>query len=67
MKKVLFAVVIAAIAVSPAAAAKKKRMAAAPVASTDANENSYRFMRDAFPIFLPSGAIPVYLAIKNGK
>jgi hypothetical protein len=67
MKKFVFAVVIAAIAVSPAAAAKKKKMAAAPVASTNSNENSWRFARDAFPIFLPSGLIPVYLSAKNAQ
>ena len=66
MKKILFAVVIAAIAVSPAAAAKKKhKVAPAPVASTNSNENSWKFAKDAFPIFLPSWTIPVYLSAKN--
>jgi len=67
MKKLVFAVVIAAIATSPALAAKKKakKMAPAPVASTNSNENSWRFARDAFPIFLPTGLLPIYLAAKN--
>jgi len=67
MKKVFFAVVIAAVAVSPALAAKKKKAAPAPVASANSNENSLRFARDAFPIFLPSWSIPVYLAAKNAQ
>ena len=68
MKKLAFAVVVAAIATSPALAAKKKakRVApAAPVASANNNENSWRFARDTFPIFLPSVTIPIYLAAKN--
>lgn len=67
MKKIVFAVVIAAVAVSPAFAAKKKKAAPAPVASASSNENSWRFARDAFPIFLPSWSIPVYLAAKNAQ
>jgi hypothetical protein len=67
MKKIMFAVVIAAIATSPALAAKKKakKVAPAPVASANNNENSWRFARDAFPIFLPSWSIPLYLQAKN--
>lgn len=70
MKKFAFAVLIAAIAAiaaSPAAAAKKKhkRMAAAQVASADVNVNSARFVRDAFPVFLPSWAIPIYLSAQQ--
>jgi hypothetical protein len=67
MKKLMFAVVIAAIATSPALAAKKKakRVAPAPVASASNNENSWRFVKDAFPVFLPSWSIPLYLQAKN--
>src|SRR5213075_67995 len=53
MKKFVFAVVIAAIAASPAAAATKKKKAVrapAPVASTNSNENSWRFAKDSLPI-----------------
>ena len=49
MKKFVFAVVIAAIAASPAAAAAKKKKAVrapAPVASTNNNENSWKFAKD---------------------
>jgi hypothetical protein len=67
MKKIMFAVVIAAVAVSPALAAKKKKVAPAPVASANSNENSWRFAKDAFPIFLPSWSIPVYLSAKNAQ
>ena len=67
MKKIVFAVVIAAVAVSPALAAKKKKAAPAPVASANSNENSWRFAKDAFPIFLPSWSIPVYLSAKNAR
>jgi hypothetical protein len=70
MKKFVFAVVIAAIAASPAAAATKKKKAArapAPVASTNSNENSARFVRDSLPIFLPSWSIPIYLSAKNAQ
>jgi hypothetical protein len=68
MKKIVFAVVIAAIAASPAAAAgKKKKAAPAPVASANSNENSWRFAKDALPVFLPSWTIPVYLSAKNAQ
>jgi hypothetical protein len=67
MKKIVFAVVIAAIAASPAAAAKKKKAAPAPVASTNVNENSWRFAKDALPVFLPSWSIPIYLSAKNAQ
>jgi hypothetical protein len=69
MKKIVFGILIAVIAASPAAAAKKKskRMHAAPVASTNSNENSARFVRDSFPIFLPSWSIPIYLSATNQR
>ena len=68
MKKFAFAVLIAVIAASPAAAAKKaKKAAAPPPASASNNENSWRFAKDAFPIFLPSWAMPIYVANKNQK
>jgi hypothetical protein len=70
MKKFIFAILIAVVAASPAAAAKKKskKVVAAPVAaSTNSNENSARFARDAFPIFLPSWLMPVYVANTNRR
>jgi len=67
MKKIALAFVIAAVAVSPAAAKKMKRAhhAAVAVASANPNENSWRFVKDSFPVFLPSWSIPIYLAAKN--
>jgi hypothetical protein len=70
MKKIALAVLVAVIAASPAAAAgkKSKKAAAAPqAASANPNENSWRFVRDAFPVFLPSWSIPLYLSAKNQK
>jgi len=70
MKKFVFAVVIAAIAASPAAAATKKKKAVrapAPVASTNSNENSWRFAKDSLPIFLPSWSIPLYISAKSAQ
>jgi hypothetical protein len=66
MKKIALAFVIAAVAASPAMAKKAKR-AHHPVvvASANSNENSWNFVRDGFPVFLPSWSIPVYLAAKN--
>jgi hypothetical protein len=67
MKKFALAVLVAVIAASPAAAAgkKSKRAAAAPQASANPNENSWRFVKDSLPVFLPSWSIPLYLNAKN--
>ena len=72
MKKIVFGIMIAAIAASPAIAAKKKskKLAAAPVMATttaNSNENSARFARDSLPIFLPSWSMPAYMAVKDKK
>ena len=57
------AIAMAAAAATPAAAAAKKAKKPAAVAAkaTDTNEQSWRLVRDAFPIVLPSWAIPIYL------
>lgn len=67
MKKFVFAVMIAAVAASPAMAAKKSKKAAAAAEPPPANSNeaSWRLARDAFPIVLPSWAMPFYLNAKN--
>jgi hypothetical protein len=68
MKKIALAFVIAAVAASPAMAKKMKRIhhrAGMEVASANPNENSWRLVRDAFPIVLPGAVIPIYLAAKN--
>jgi hypothetical protein len=33
----------------------------------DTNEASYRFVRDAFPVILPSYVMPIYLKIKEDQ
>jgi hypothetical protein len=71
MKKIIFGIIIAAIAASPAMAAKKaKKVKAAPVMATtteNSNENSLRFARDSLPIFLPSWTMPAYMATQNQR
>lgn len=59
MKKIVFAVLIAAVAASPALAAKKK----APPAEPDVvalNDNGYRFVRDSMPIYWPTALTALY-------
>ncbi len=65
MKKLVFGIVIAAIAASPSAAAgKKKKATPAPVTSSaNNNENSWKFAKDSLPIFLPSWTMPAYVAV----
>ncbi len=80
MNKFAFALVIAAIAVSPAAAAQKKakKEAAAepapmaepvgapqPTQAQITNQNSANFAKDSLPVFLPSWSMPAYMAIKK--
>ena len=82
MKKFAFALLITAIAASPAAAAQKKakKEAAAepapmaqpvaapqPTQAQTTNQNSLNFAKDSLPIFLPSWTIPVYLSAKNAQ
>ena len=77
MKKFAFALLIAAIAASPAAAQKKAKTKAAaeptpmaePVAAPQptqaqiTNQNSANFARDSLPVFLPSWSMPAYMAV----
>ena len=80
MKKFAFALLIAAIAASPATAAQKKAKKeaaaeAAPLAEPVAapqptqaqvtNQNSANFAKDSLPVFLPSWSMPAYMAIKK--
>ena len=72
MKKIIFGIVIAAIAASPAMAAKKKskKMASAHVVATtkeNSNQNSLNFAKDSLPIFLPSWSMPAYMAVKDKR
>jgi hypothetical protein len=75
MTKFIFAVLVAAIAASPAAAQTKKakQEAAAPVAepvaprapteAENTNQNSLNLAKDSLPVFLPSWSLPAYMAI----
>jgi hypothetical protein len=69
MKKFVLAVLVAAIAASPALAAKKKskkvatETAAASTASS--TDNSVHFVKDSLPIFLPSWSMPAYMAVSQ--
>ena len=74
MKKFAFALLIAAIAASPAAAQKKAKKEAAaqpapiaeapqPTQAQTTNQNSANFAKDSLPVFLPSWSMPAYMAI----
>ena len=80
MKKFAFALLITAIAASPAAAAQKKakKKAAAepapmaqpvaapqPTQAQTTNQNSLNFAKDSLPVFLPSWSMPAYMAIQK--
>ena len=80
MKKFAFALLIAAIAASPAVAQQKKakKEAAAqpapiaqpveapqPTQAQTTNQNSANFASDSLPVFLPSWSMPVYMSVKK--
>jgi hypothetical protein len=60
MKKIAFGILVTLVAASPALAAKKK-MAAEPTVF-ERNEAGYRLVRDSLPIYLPTWAMPIYMA-----
>ena len=63
MKKIALVLVVLAVAVSPAAAKKKHhrhRMTTASAQKYDPNEASWRLVRDALPLVLPTWAMPIY-------
>jgi len=67
MRKLTLLLALLAIAALPstADAAQKKRVAAQQQQAAqpeNPNANTARFLRDAFPVFLPSWAIPIYLS-----
>ena len=65
MKKLALAVVIAAVAASPAMAAKKKKAPAAQPTAWELNEPGRRFFVDSLPIYLPSAAKMVLYPVGN--
>jgi hypothetical protein len=63
MKKIALLLLGVVVAVSPAAAATKKKgktVTAAAEQKYDSNEASWRLVKDAFPLVLPSWALPIY-------
>lgn len=56
MKKIAFALVIAAVAASPAMAAKKSKKPAAEQTAWELNESGRRFVWDSMPVYWPSVA-----------
>ena len=63
MKKIALLVLAALIAASPAVAAKKKsKMMAKEPTVWERNEAGFRFVRDSLPIYLPTWALPIYMA-----
>jgi hypothetical protein len=73
MRKLGLLLLAAAFAVSPAAFAKSKAKHQAKVdpavaaEKMDKNEASYRFVRDALPLALPSWALPIYFSMQKDK
>ena len=71
MRKIGLLILAAAFVASPAAVAKSKakRHVDPGVAAEkmDKNEASWRFMRDAAPLALPSWALPIYFSMQHDK
>ncbi len=71
MKKITLLLVVTAFALAPAMAVAKhkKRMKHVDpgyaAEHMDKNEASYRFMRDAMPLFLPSWSLPIYFGMRD--
>ena len=67
MKKTVLFVALAAFAASPALAAPKKKQPAEPAMTKEQQQNdaSWRLVKGAFPIVLPSWAQPVYHGMVN--
>ena len=69
MRKIALFVALAMIAASPAVAQQKKskKAAAKPAmtAAEQANDNSYRLVRDSLPMWLPSYVQPVYQSMQK--
>jgi hypothetical protein len=73
MKKIALLLVVAAVALSPAVAVAKHKKKVRYVdpgyaaEHMDKGEASYRFMRDALPLFLPSWSLPIYFGMRDGQ
>ena len=67
MKRIALLVLVAVFAASPAMAAKKKAKPAAEPTVFERNEAGYRFVRDSLPIYLPTWAMPIYMAHQRAE
>jgi hypothetical protein len=63
MRKIVLLLFAVAVAVSPAAAATKKKVKK----EVDPNEASWHLVKDAFPLVLPSWALPVYFGMHKDE
>jgi len=57
MKKIALLLLAVALAFSPAVAASKKKE---KTKEYNSNEASWRFVKDGFPLVLPTWALPIY-------
>ena len=70
MKKIVLLVVVAAFAASPAGAAtkhKKSKEAAEAEDIAKQHDNTWRAMKDALPLALPSWSLPIYFSMHKDE
>lgn len=65
MKKVALLVLAALVAASPAVAKKKSKKMAKEPTVWERNEAGFRLVRDSLPIYLPTWAMPLYMATQK--
>ena len=66
MQKIALLVMVAALAVSPAAAATKKKAKPMDAAAAQ-NDASWRLVRDASPLVLPTWALAIYFTVNKDE
>jgi hypothetical protein len=64
MRKIAFLLLAAAFIATPAVAASKKKEPKMTEAEAQ-RDASWRFVRDGFPLVLPSWAMPIYFHMKD--
>jgi opacity protein-like surface antigen len=72
MKKWVLVAALAMLVASPAMAAEKKAKKAArpmeePLRHVDSNEASWRLVKGALPIILPSWSMPLYMQVHGNQ
>jgi hypothetical protein len=73
MRKITLLLIVGAFALVPAAAFAKHKKHMRQVdpgyaaEHMDKGEASYRFMRDAMPLFLPSWSLPIYFGMRDAQ